>query len=335
MRSDDELQALATIDPELKQLLQEGHIHLPPPWTQTTDLHAVRALLAQADSPSPLAGIVKETDRCIATRDSSAIPVRVYGGGAERRRPAMLMLHGGGFCVGGLEAGDRVCRVFAGRLGGVAVGVGFRLAPEFPFPTAVWDVVDALRWVANNTSNLGIDPTKGFLLAGESSGADLALAAAQIWHTESAQPPVTGIYCSATSSASRDTVPEKYQRGFVSMSQCAHAPVMTRESCEYITDIYKPHPTSPLAYATAMSDSIVRGMPRTYFQACGLDPLRDCTLVLEEIWRDAGVSTRLDVYAGMPHVFWALGLPASELGMVRRHEKDTEEGLKWLLGTLC
>lgn len=70
-------------------------------------------------------------------------------------------------------------------------------------------------------------------------------------------------------------------------------------------------------------------MPRVYFQACGLDSTRDCTLVMEKVWRDAGVPTRLDVYPGMPHVFWALGLPPIE--QINKQEEDTKKGLSWLM----
>lgn len=92
-------------------------------------------------------------------------------------------------------------------------------------------------------------------------------------------------------------------------------------------ELYKPDPKSPIAYPIAIADPSI--MPRTYFQACGLDPTRDCTLVMEQVWKDAGVQTKLDVYPGMPHIFWALGLPAIE--QVKKHEADTREGLLWLL----
>ncbi|KAI0539975.1 hypothetical protein GGR58DRAFT_462680 [Xylaria digitata] len=70
---------------------------------------------------------------------------------------------------------------------------------------------------------------------------------------------------------------------------------------EFIKSIYKPDPISPLAYAVAVPNPSV--MPKTYFQACGVDPFRDCTLIMEKVWRDAGVSTKIDVYSDMPHIF--------------------------------
>lgn len=93
-----------------------------------------------------------------------------------------------------------------------------------------------------------------------------------------------------------------------------------------IQGIYKPDPKSPLAYPVAIPNPSI--MPKTYFQACGVDPFRDCTLIMEKVWRYAGVPTKLDIYSTMPHVFWVLGLAIEE---VAKHETDSENGLLWLL----
>lgn len=58
-----------------------------------------------------------------------------------------MVLHGGGFCLGGLENEELNCRNFAEKLGAVCVNVDYRLAPEHPFPAAVDDSWDALKWV--------------------------------------------------------------------------------------------------------------------------------------------------------------------------------------------
>ncbi|GAW21629.1 hypothetical protein ANO14919_111520 [Xylariales sp. No.14919] len=305
----------------------------PPAWTKDTDIYAIRAafsLLAAADTPS---SHISEEDHLITTRDGDKIMVRVYrlrsqsvGDDEGDGRPGMVMLHGGGFCVGGLESGARLSRFFAERIGGVAVNVEYRLAPEFPFPTAVYDAYDALEWVADHTADLGIDPARGLLVAGESAGADLALAAAYLWTEKGNTPRVTGVYSSVSSAASLQTVPRKYKSQFMSMDECADAPVMSAEAADFIKSIYKPAPDSPLAYAVAVPNPSI--MPKTYFQACGRDPFRDCTLIMEKVWRDAGVSTKIDVYPDMPHVFWVLGLQIEE---TVKHEKDSEEGLVWLL----
>lgn len=49
--------------------------------------------------------------------------------------------------MGNLENETEFCRRWA-DLGGVAVNVDYRLAPEFSFPTPVYDAYDALKWVS-------------------------------------------------------------------------------------------------------------------------------------------------------------------------------------------
>jgi len=44
--------------------------------------------------------------------------------------------------------------------------------------------------------------------------------------------------------------------------------------------------------------------PRAYLVACGADPLRDDNVAMEHELRSKGVKVKLDMYEGLPHVFW-------------------------------
>jgi acetyl esterase/lipase len=46
-----------------------------------------------------------------------------------------------------------MCRNFT-ELGGIAVNVDYRLAPEHPFPVPVEDAFDALKWVCDKVLHL-------------------------------------------------------------------------------------------------------------------------------------------------------------------------------------
>lgn len=71
------------------------------------------------------------------------------------------------------------------------------------------------------------------------------------------------------------------------------------------------------------------GLPPTYFQICGMDPLRDEALLYEQVLReDCGVATRVDLYPGLPHGFWSWW-PAA--GFSKRQFHDSIQGLGWLL----
>ena len=71
------------------------------------------------------------------------------------------------------------------------------------------------------------------------------------------------------------------------------------------------------------------GLPPTFFQVCGLDPLRDEALLYERLLREQhGTKTLLKVYPGLPHAFWS-GFPTLEVS--KRFIEETMEGVKWLL----
>jgi epsilon-lactone hydrolase len=92
--------------------------------------------------------------------------------GADESR-IVLYLHGGGYCIGTLAS----CRNFAGRVCRSAdarvLSVGYRLAPENPFPAAVEDALASYRWLLHQ----GI-PSSRVALLGDSAGGGLALATA-------------------------------------------------------------------------------------------------------------------------------------------------------------
>lgn len=94
---------------------------------------------------------VEVVTRQIPVRDGSEILVRIYSPKSIKddadARALCVMLHGGGFCFGGLENEDITCRRLSESLGIIVVNVDYRLAPEHKFPKGVQDAYDAVKWV--------------------------------------------------------------------------------------------------------------------------------------------------------------------------------------------
>lgn len=92
---------------------------------------------------------------------------------AECSYPVVINFHGGGFTLGAPTDDARWCTTVADECGAVVVSVGYRLAPEHPFPYAVEDGVDAIIWVHKHAVELGIDRDK-IAISGFSSGGNMA-----------------------------------------------------------------------------------------------------------------------------------------------------------------
>lgn len=55
----------------------------------------------------------------------------------DRKYPLLINFHGGGFTLGTATDDARWCGTVVEEVGAVVCSVNYRLAPEFPFPTAV------------------------------------------------------------------------------------------------------------------------------------------------------------------------------------------------------
>lgn len=92
-------------------------------------------------------------------------------------KPAVLLIHGGGWVEGDKAAMRGLCSLFA-HSGIVAATVGYRLAnlenPSTRWPAQINDVSLAFKWVHDHASELGIDPAR-ICSYGESAGGHLSV----------------------------------------------------------------------------------------------------------------------------------------------------------------
>jgi acetyl esterase/lipase len=70
------------------------------------------------------------------------------------------------------------------------------------------------------------------------------------------------------------------------------------------------------------------GMPPTFIQAAGMDPWRDGGIIYIEELDKMDIPTRLNVYPGLPHVWWGV-FPM--LKASRQRFEDLHRGVAWLL----
>ena len=157
------------MDPEL-----EAFLALFPP-AQLRDPIAERKNFAElaAAIPVPDTSGIDIEDRIVPADPD--VPVRIYRPhGAEA---AIVWLHGGGFVMGDLDTEHPWAVRIADGSGVTVISVGYRLAPENPFPAALDDAYAVLKWTAEHAVELGVDPAR-IAVGGHSAGGGLAAALA-------------------------------------------------------------------------------------------------------------------------------------------------------------
>jgi acetyl esterase/lipase len=139
----------------------------PPARNGNLDAATIAALRRnRLGGDTPPVRLSQGRDRTVA-----GVPVRTFT--PAEARAVYLHIHGGAWAFGSADGQDeRLWRLaVSGRV--AVVSVGYRLAPEHPYPSGVDDCVAVARWlVARARAEFGVDR---LLIGGESAGAHLSV----------------------------------------------------------------------------------------------------------------------------------------------------------------
>jgi acetyl esterase/lipase len=222
----------------------------------------------------------------------------------------VLAIHGGGFVSGSVATHRRMFGPLARAAGVATLAVEYGLVPDHVFPSQLDTVVAAYRWLLGRG-------TTGVAVAGDSSGATLAMGLALRARDEGLPPPASLLLMSA--STDLEATGASYDSG--------SDPFFTRELVRGLAAGYLAgaDPRDPLA---APLHADLRRLPPTYLQAGAEESLLDDSRRLADRLRDAGVDVQLDEFAGQVHTF--------QMGAGRTQVADDAigRGGSWLRSTL-
>ena len=143
--------------------------------------------------------------------------------------PVYLYFHAGGYMVGSPEILETAARHLVKKHNMVVITPSYRLAPDNPFPAAVDDVWAWTQLVAHHATELGVgaDPSKMYILAGESVRGNMAFVAAlkARYHPDLMNGvQVSGLHVMCAQLCSNKAIPKKYQKWYKSYEQNKDAP---------------------------------------------------------------------------------------------------------------
>jgi acetyl esterase len=236
--------------------------------------------------------VVDTVSQSIRSEDASigGVPVRNYYAG----KPStwiMVFAHGGGFSWGTLDDYDQIARNLCNATGADVMSVGYRLAPDHPFPAGLDDVCAVIREVAARKP-----ADRKIAVGGDSAGACLAAGAAQRLHGEGGTE-VEGQLLIYPMIEFHDRTPA----AFHTLSDRFH-PSFDAVRSAWDTYLQVPGDRLP-AYAVPTRTSSLVGLPRTLTIVAENDPLCFEAMAYAEQLLSAGVPSKVISYGGTAHGF--------------------------------
>jgi len=243
-----------------------------------------------------MAPMASTEERWLALGDRT-LRARLYVPMNEETRALVVYLHGGSFVVGDLDSHEWLCRRLAQDTKMRFLAVDYRLAPEFPFPAALNDAVDAIRYVSGHRDEFAATDAH-LIVMGDSAGANLATVAVTQLRDENVD--ITAqvlIYPTLGPEVVTDSA-HTFATGF--LLDIEH---LRYDYRQYLGD-YRDH-TDPRV--TPLLNNDLSGVAPAVVVVAECDPLRDEAVAYAGLLGHFGVRVELLEAEGMVHGFLELG----------------------------
>ncbi|AGF72046.1 alpha/beta hydrolase [Corynebacterium halotolerans] len=284
-----------TLHPEIARIVEQ----IPPASTTPPNPQAMReAEAGQVPPPEdrlPLHDVADTT----ASTPAGDVPVRIYTPVEADSFGLIVYFHGGAFFSGSLDTHDHVARSLAKETGHKVISVGYSLAPEAAFPTALNECLGVVKWAADSGDRLDWDG-RNLALAGDSSGGNFVAAVTAMAHDEGFDRITHQVlyYPSVDLDFDRSRWP--------SLQENAEGYGLEYNGLAPFNSFYLDNgadPADPLVSPIKRED--LSGLPKALIVTAGYDPLRDEGEAYGQRLEDAGVEVTTKRYDAANHGFVA------------------------------
>lgn len=283
------------LDPGIAYFLEEGAKAGGPP-LHTLSPAEVRLAIAGVEQMLMGEGepVAHVEDRTIPG-PAGDIPIRIYRPEGDGPFPVLVYYHGGGWVFDSIDTHDPVCRMWANSGACIVVSVGYRLAPEHKFPSALDDSYAALCWVAENAGQFQGDASR-LAVGGDSAGGNIATIMA-IMARDKNGPHLAFqllIYPATDNSTFETESHQQFETGYL-----LETPLMEWCRNHYLNDLAEAK--NPLASPLLTPD--LSNLPPTFLCSGEADVLRDEGKAYADRLKEAGVPVQYKCYPGLIHAF--------------------------------
>ena len=271
-----------------------------PPFTLESALASIARSHPEAtavDEALP-PGVVARENLVYAKRGDEVLELDVYRKADTVVRPAVLLVHGGGWVAGSRTMERSFARHLAAR-GYVAVPVSYRLGPEGRFPGAIHDLKAAVRWLRDHAREFSLHPEKVGILGG-SAGATLAtFVGATNGRDDYEGPEAAGGSSSQVQAVVNiDGLATFADNALIAQSEGPPSPYYVYQHGTYRTARDTWVEASPLHHVGPGS------APTLFIKSTTLRPLLPGRDEMAARLRILGIDSEVEQFDNTPHVFW-------------------------------
>ena len=242
------------------------------------------------------------------------LPLRIIAPEQESTG-VFLHIHGGGWTLGENDMQDPRLQRLARDTGLTVVSVGYRLAPEHPYPAGPDDCEAAALWLIGGGSAGELSVSGPRAIGGDSAGAHLA--AVTLLRLRD-RHGIRGAFDAAVLQyGGFDLSMSPSQRLWGERNLVLSEPIIT-----WFGDQFVPHHDREQRRDPDISPLFadLTAMPPAVFTVGTEDALIDDTLFMEARWRTAGHPTELRIWQEAPHGFLSLPMRVTDLALAAEHD---------------
>jgi acetyl esterase/lipase len=245
---------------------------------------------------------------------AGSVPLRIIPPEAESMG-VFLHIHGGGWTLGGNDMQDPRLERLARETGLTVVSVGYRLAPEDPYPAAPDDCEAAALWLLGGQKEVPLGTASVLAIGGDSAGAHLAVVALLRLRDRHG---ITGAFAAAVLQyGGFDLSMTPSQRLWGERNLVLSGPIIDWFSDQFVPNLEREQRRDP---DISPLFAELSGLPPAVFTVGTQDPLLDDTLFMEARWRAAGSATELRIWPEAPHGFISLPMTVADAALSAEHE---------------
>ena len=243
------------------------------------------------------------TDHCDSKLKKETLFISVKGGekikalvytpeGAGDNAPCIIFYHGGGFVYNAAPHHFTLAKNLAKILRAKVVFPDYRLAPKYPFPTAVEDAFSTYTFVRENSERLGIDKNR-IALCGDSAGGNLSAVVCLMARERKVAPPCAQMLLYPFVDGDRESE---------SMKKFTDTPMCNSKAAVGYNKAYIPDDSyEPKEWFSAVDAENHSELPEAYIETAEFDCLHDGGVKYYNKLRQAGTKAYLFETKGTMH----------------------------------